>query len=62
VVPCCLDKEGVIPLGNAQTENLEDILAGPRALKMLQGFKNHRLVEDLCRRCQYIQRFQGSPE
>lgn len=61
VVPCCLDKEGVIPLGNLETQNLEEILASPRATQMLQGFKNHQLVEELCRRCQYIQRFQGTP-
>ncbi len=57
VVPCCLDKEGKIPLGNINSTPLSDILGGERARAMLRGFQERRLVEDLCRRCQYIQRF-----
>lgn len=57
VVPCCLDKEAGVPLGNLRDEALRDVLAGPRATVMRQGFKDHRLVEDLCRRCPYISRF-----
>lgn len=57
VVPCCLDKEGAIPLGNLTEMPLSDILGGTRAQAMLRGFRERRLVEDLCRRCQYIERF-----
>jgi MoaA/NifB/PqqE/SkfB family radical SAM enzyme len=57
VVPCCLDKEAAIPLGNLRTQSLAAVLAGPRASRMREGFKRHELVEDLCRRCQYISRF-----
>lgn len=57
VVPCCLDKEGVIPLGNAQDQPIETILASSRAQAILEGFRRRRLVEDLCQRCQYIERF-----
>lgn len=58
VVPCCLDKEGVIELGKIQNNSLEEILASPRAVKILNGFKNKKLEESLCQRCQYIERFQ----
>jgi len=58
VVPCCLDKEGAIPLGNLLETPLSDILGGPRAQAVLKGFQTQRLVEDLCQRCQYIERFQ----
>ncbi len=58
VVPCCLDKEAAIPLGTLKTQKLEDILAGERARAMHAGFRNGKLVEDLCQRCQYIERFQ----
>lgn len=58
VVPCCLDKEGLIPLGNAQTEEIAAILEAPRAQKILQGFKQRKLAEELCQRCPYIERFQ----
>ncbi len=58
VVPCCLDKEGAIPLGNVNEKSVEEILAAPRALKILNGFRARQLVEDLCQRCQYIERFK----
>lgn len=58
VVPCCLDKEGVINLGNIKDQPIETILASPRAQTMLKGFKNGKLVEELCQRCSYIDRFR----
>jgi len=57
VVPCCLDKEASIPLGNIGEMDVIEILASARAQQILQGFQQNRLVEDLCRRCQYIERF-----
>jgi radical SAM protein with 4Fe4S-binding SPASM domain len=57
VVPCCLDKEGNIPLGNIMKGSLSEILDGHRAQAILKGFKERKLVEELCRRCQYIERF-----
>lgn len=58
VVPCCLDKEGAIPLGRVQDAPLLDILENQRSRNILAGFRAGRLVEDLCQRCQYIERFQ----
>jgi len=58
VVPCCLDKEGSIPLGNIRDAPIEEILQAPRSRQILKGFQNGRLVEDLCKRCQYIERFK----
>ncbi len=57
-VPCCLDKEGNIPLGRVQDEPLTEILAAPRSQAILKGFRERRLVESLCQRCQYIERFK----
>jgi radical SAM protein with 4Fe4S-binding SPASM domain len=57
VVPCCLDKEGNIPLGNANTESIEAILASPKTKAILHGFQNRKLVNDLCKRCDYVTRF-----
>jgi MoaA/NifB/PqqE/SkfB family radical SAM enzyme len=57
VVPCCLDKEGATVLGDARRQTLGEILAGERAGLMVRGFKEGRLVEDLCRRCTFISRF-----
>lgn len=57
VVPCCLDNEGDIPLGNIKDESLQDLLNKPRVLQIVKGFEEQRLVEDLCQRCGYRQRF-----
>lgn len=57
VVPCCLDKEANIPLGNIQTQSLAEILAGPRFQAMKKGFERGELVESLCQKCTYAERF-----
>ena len=57
VVPCCLDHEGDIPLGNLLQEELGDILASPRAKAIYDGFSGRRPSEELCRRCGYAARF-----
>ena len=57
VVPCCLDGEGRIPLGNLFTQNFDEILASPRAQAIVEGFSRRSPTEDLCRRCGYATRF-----
>ena len=57
VVPCCLDSDGVIALGNVLTQDLQDILDSPRAKAMVEGFSCRKATEDLCRRCGYAGRF-----
>ena len=56
VVPCCLDSEGKIPLGNIFEEDLEDILNSERAINIYDGFSQRRAVEELCKRCGYAKR------
>ena len=58
VVPCCLDHEGDIPLGNLHSQSLEEILESPRAKAILEGFRQGRASEELCRKCGYARRFQ----
>ena len=57
VVPCCLDHEGDIPLGNLFEQTMEEILAAPRAQALYEGFSGRRATEELCRRCGYARRF-----
>ena len=57
VVPCCLDKEANIRLGNIQENRLEQILANDRARNMREGFERRELREELCRKCSFISRF-----
>lgn len=51
VVPCCLDNEGDIKLGNIFENSLEEILNSKRATDILNGFNTSKLVEPLCQRC-----------
>lgn len=53
VVPCCLDAEGKIPLGNLFETGLEDIINSPRAKALYDSFTRHAPTEELCRRCGY---------
>ena len=57
VVPCCLDHEGDIALGNLFRQNLDEILSSDRAKAIYEGFSNRKATEDLCRRCGYARRF-----
>jgi len=57
VVPCCLDHEGDLALGNLLEESLDSILATPRAQRIYNGFTNREAPEPLCRRCGYARRF-----
>jgi pyruvate-formate lyase-activating enzyme len=57
VVPCCLDHEGDIPLGNLFTTPLDEILASARARAIYEGFSNRAPAEELCRRCGFATRF-----
>lgn len=53
VVPCCLDHEGAVPLGNLFDQPLPEILVSPRASALYDGFARHHTAEPLCRRCGY---------
>lgn len=53
VVPCCLDHDGDIVLGNLFEQSLNDILSSARAREMYDGFTQHKAVEHLCKRCGY---------
>ncbi len=57
VVPCCLDSNGDIPLGNIFEDNLEDILNSQKAVNIYNGFSNRTACEELCKRCSFVRRF-----
>ena len=57
VVPCCLDHEGDIALGNLFRQDMDEILASPHAQAIYQGFQNRSASEELCRKCGYARRF-----
>lgn len=58
VVPCCLDSEGNINLGNIFEKSLKDIVEDKRARDIYDGFSRRRAVEELCKKCGYATRFK----
>ena len=58
VVPCCLDNDGIINLGNIFDSTLEEILSTKRYKDMKEGFNNNKLTEELCQKCGYRERFK----
>ncbi len=58
VVPCCLDAQGELALGNALAEPISEILSSERAKRILSGFRHKTASEELCRRCGYARRFK----
>lgn len=57
VVPCCLDHEGDLALGNIFRQELADILKTPRAKSIYDGFSRREATEELCRKCGYARKF-----
>ena len=57
LVPCCLDADGSIPLGNLFEEELDEILSSPRAKRIYDSFSRHRAAEPLCRKCGFVKKF-----
>lgn len=57
VVPCCLDGEGVINLGNINKTPFSEIIESDRANALYDGFTRREAVEEMCRKCGYRQRF-----
>jgi len=57
IIPCCLDGEGVINLGNIYQANLKSILESDRVIQMMSGFKNRIVTEELCKHCNFKEKF-----
>ncbi|MEG0773709.1 radical SAM protein [Clostridium sp.] len=57
VVPCCLDGEGIINLGNINKTNFSHIVESERANNIFHGFSRREAVEELCRKCGYRRKF-----
>lgn len=53
VVPCCLDSKGILKLGNIIEDDLENILESDLFKEINNGFRNNKLVCNLCKNCNY---------
>ncbi len=57
VVPCCLDNNGEINLGNIFESDLNDIINTTRAKNIYNGFSNRTTCEELCKKCSFARKF-----
>ncbi len=57
VVPCCLDKDGIMNMGNIFNTKFINILNSDRYFNMINGFKCGIVREDLCKHCTFLNRF-----
>lgn len=51
VVPCCLDGEGIIQLGNIYEQSIETINESERFTRLKKSFQDRKPCEQLCKRC-----------
>lgn len=58
VVPCCLDNDGTINLGNIYETNLEEILNSERASNIIKNFQTNLICEELCKKCGFLKRLE----
>ncbi|MCK5780686.1 MAG: radical SAM protein [Psychrilyobacter sp.] len=57
VIPCCLDSEGVVDLGNIYETPFKEIVEGKRANAIYDGFSDNKAVEELCKKCTFKEKF-----
>ncbi len=62
IIPCCLDSNGLINLGNIFKDNLEDILNSAKVNHIIEGFKHHQKYEKLCQKCNFYDRIDKQKE
>ena len=58
VVPCCLDSNGCIKLGNIYNDKFEDIINSDKFIKLKKAFQERKITEKLCLNCTFKNRFK----
>lgn len=54
VIPCCIDCEGMLGMGNIETNELSDMLSGHLATELRRGFECGKAVFDTCKKCGFV--------
>ena len=60
VVPCCLDAEGIIDLGNIYNQDLEVIINSDRYQLLKKSFQDRNPCENLCKSCTFKENKRSS--
>lgn len=59
VVPCCLDGDGCIKLGNIFEESFSKILNSEYSKEFIKAFEENRVIHNLCKRCGFRNKFNN---
>lgn len=59
VVPCCLDSNGVVNLGNIFKESLEEIINSEKYISLKKSFQDRKPCEKLCQSCTFKERLNN---
>jgi len=62
VVPCCLDNNGDIPLGNILNENIDSILNSNKTQTIKKNFENSVITCKLCKTCGFLKNLEKKRE
>ena len=54
-MPCCLDSEGIIKLGNIYKNDLNDIIESNLFKEIKKGFLNNKKIHELCKKCNFYE-------
>ena len=57
VVPCCLDQDANVYLGNVFNDSLKNILESKKVIDIIKGFELNKILPELCKRCTYREKF-----
>jgi radical SAM protein with 4Fe4S-binding SPASM domain len=57
VIPCCLDSNGIIDLGNIFKTDLKSIIGGKRYQKLLKSLQDRKPCEELCQSCTFKEKW-----
>ena len=55
IIPCCLDSQGIIKLGNIYNDNLDTVLKQNIVKNMIEGFQKNYKCQELCKHCQFLE-------
>ena len=59
VVPCCLDQNGDIKLGNIFSQELDSIISSKYSKEFIKSFEENRIIHNLCKRCGFRMKFDS---
>lgn len=58
VIPCCLDSDGIVNLGNIFNDSFGDIINSDKFKNIVTSFQNNKACEELCKHCSFKEKFK----